>query len=246
MHNYIGSENLVALLKYVPLHPNQNWSKYAFWSLCFCADNQVTSNDCRSSTMTAHEVGLLPIGTICWFLCSDSCLDVEVSENLQILQSPMLTNRSFSALEKALSTDKFFPKRTPSEIIESLKSLLFTWWRLLNRNALPESLNCMGDSMQLTPQQLISACPFSDGRSSERPNLEYESTRRLTSLRRFPYSTESPTLRYMMSTPWTGLHTSLSHAMCLIEGTLTLQGSTKSIAREHSLSFERSFILLMR
>lgn len=45
MRNYIGSENLVALLKYVPLHPNQNWSKYAFWSLCFCADNQVPSEE---------------------------------------------------------------------------------------------------------------------------------------------------------------------------------------------------------
>ena len=34
MRNYIGLENLVALLKCVHLHPNQNWSKYAFWSLC--------------------------------------------------------------------------------------------------------------------------------------------------------------------------------------------------------------------
>lgn len=43
----------------------------------------------------------------------------------------------------------------------------FTWWLLLNPNALPESLNCMEDSMRLTPQRLISACPFSDGQSSE-------------------------------------------------------------------------------
>lgn len=41
MHNCIDFESLVALLKCVPLHPNQNWSKYAFWSLCFCTDNQV-------------------------------------------------------------------------------------------------------------------------------------------------------------------------------------------------------------
>lgn len=41
MRNYIGLENLVALLKCVSLFPNQNWNKYAFWSLCFCANNQV-------------------------------------------------------------------------------------------------------------------------------------------------------------------------------------------------------------
>lgn len=45
MRNYIGPENLVALLKRVPLHPNQNWSIYAFWSLCFRSDNQVPFED---------------------------------------------------------------------------------------------------------------------------------------------------------------------------------------------------------
>ena len=37
----------------------------------------------------------------------------------------------FSALEKVMSTGKSFRRRTPSETIESLKSLRFTWWRLI-------------------------------------------------------------------------------------------------------------------
>lgn len=158
----------------------------------------------------------------------------------------MLTNRSSSVLGNVLSIDKSFPKRTASEIIESLKSLLFTRWLFLNRNALPKSLNCMEESMRLTPQRLISACPFSDRRIAEPQSQEYETTRRLTSSLRFQYSTESPILRYIMSISWTGSHTNHLHAMCLIEGILTLQDSMKSIARKHSSLFVRSFILIMR
>ena len=43
MHNIISSENLVALLKCEPLHPNQIWYIYAFRAVRFYSVTQGTS-----------------------------------------------------------------------------------------------------------------------------------------------------------------------------------------------------------
>ena len=88
--------------------------------------------------------------------------------------------------------------------------------------------------MPSTPQPSTSACPYSDGQSSEAPSLASGFIFRLTSLRKYPYSTESQRQRCMMSTRWIGSNTSLWRAMCLTEATLTSPDSIASTCSGHS------------
>ncbi len=45
MHNIISRKNLVALLKCVPLHPNQIWDIYAYWTVRFHSNSQLPSKE---------------------------------------------------------------------------------------------------------------------------------------------------------------------------------------------------------
>lgn len=45
MVNKKDSENLVALLKYLPLHPNQFWAKYAHRKVRVYADCQLSAKE---------------------------------------------------------------------------------------------------------------------------------------------------------------------------------------------------------
>ncbi len=85
----------------------------------------------------------------------------------------------------SLSIDRCCPRPMPSETIISLRSSLSTWWLLPNPNASRRSSSCMEGSMPLTLRLLTSACPYSDGQSSEARSRASGSILRLTSSRRF-------------------------------------------------------------
>ena len=144
-----------------------------------------------------------------------------------------------SDLATSPSTDRCCRRPTVSEIIASLRSSLSTWCLLPKPDALQKSSNCMASPMLSTLRPLTSACPYSDGQSLEARNRVSESILRLTSLRRFPCSTELPMPRCMMSTPWTGSRTNPWHAMCLTEATLTSPDSIESMLSERSSSSGR-------
>src|SRR5574344_678468 len=153
---------------------------------------------------------------------------------------------STSDLATSLSTDRCCRRPILSESIASSRSSLFTWWLWPKLDASRRSLNCTAGSMPSTPLPLTSACPYSDGQSLEAPSLASGSILRLTSLRRYPYSTELPMPRCMMSTRWTGSHTSLWRAMCLTEAILTSSDSIASTRSGHSLSSEKRVSLHTR
>lgn len=53
---------------------------------------------------------------------------------------------------RELTDDRCCRRPIPSETIASLRSSLSTWWLLPNPDVSRRSLNCMADSMPLTPQ----------------------------------------------------------------------------------------------
>ena len=140
----------------------------------------------------------------------------------------MVRNRFSSGLVKKLSIVRCCPRLTPSEIIEYSKNLPFIWCPSLKTCVSRKTSNFMVDFMQLTPQLSTSVCLYLDGLNSEAPSLALKSTRRLISLPRYQYSTESPMRSSTMSTQWTGSLMSLTPAMSLTEVTLTWQDSMQS------------------
>lgn len=117
------------------------------------------------------------------------------------------------------------PVQTPTEITESLRSLLFTWWLSHRRRGSQRISNFMGNFMRLTPQQSTFVCLYSSGLILEALNPALKSTRRLTLSRRYLCSTESPMQMSVISSPWSGLRMSRWPSMYLAEAILTLQGS---------------------
>src|SRR5574344_82500 len=134
----------------------------------------------------------------------------------------MVKNRFFSVSARNPSIVRCCPRPTPSEITESSKSSLFTWWTSLGSCASLRTSNFMVGSTQWTPRLSTSVCRYSDGRNSEVLSLASKSTHRLISLQRFLYSTGSQMLPSMTLMQWTGSLTSQMPATSLTEDTLTL------------------------
>jgi len=64
MHNIISLKNLLALLKCVPLHPNQIWDIYAYQTVRFRSNNQFPSKEvfrtpCGQVRRAAKDITLL-------------------------------------------------------------------------------------------------------------------------------------------------------------------------------------------
>lgn len=210
---------------------------YSPKSQCICHKGSFAG--LYTNSTTELKTGVFRIGTTCLSSSSDSCSDVEHSENSQISHPPTL--KEVISLDSA--TRQWSGAPSPKPICfanpESLRSLLSIWYRLRSSEGLQGSSSCTGVSTPSIPQPSTSVCPSSAGHFSAAQSPASKSTLRLTSSPRYPYSTESPMPKPATVGLWTGLNTNPMPVTSSTVVTSTSQGSSESISVVHSSSSGR-------